>query len=208
MPCTAAHSMTDTTKNAKIALRTRMRGVLTDLDQASAHLASLRACERLTALDPFRSAQIVMLYMPLPMEVDLTTIALRCFQSGKTICVPRVDWEKRDMVPVEVTTFDDRMAPDAHGVRSPREGRPISPLLIDLIVVPGLAFDAAGRRIGRGGGYYDRFLARLRPDTFKVGLAFDEQIVDEVPVDDWDVNVDSVVTDRRVTRSNATRLRD
>jgi 5-formyltetrahydrofolate cyclo-ligase len=189
----------ESTKNAKRALRARMRALLLDMDDASRHLASVRACERLAGLEAFRNALVVMLYMPLETEVDLTSTALRCFQMGKTICVPRVDWDRRDMVPIEVTSFDARMDTDEHGVRAPRYGRPVSPLLIDLVVVPGLAFDVAGRRLGRGGGYYDRFLAKLRPDAVKVGLVFDEQIVDEAPIEAWDITVDCVVTDRRVT---------
>ncbi len=198
--------MTDETiTEAKRAMRARMRSLLLDMDDASRHAASIRACDRLAGLEAFRTALVVMLYMPLETEVDLTSSALRCFQMGKTICVPRVDWERKDMVPVEVTSFDDRMDTDEHGVRAPRYGRPVSPLLIDLVVVPGLAFDVAGHRLGRGGGYYDRFLSRMRPDATKVGLVFDEQIVDAVPTDPWDLTVDYVVTDRRVTAQAVNR---
>lgn len=200
--------MDDSVKNEKTSLRAKMRSMLLEIDDGSRHVASINACERLTALDSFRHALVVMLYMPLPTEVDLTSGALRCFQSGKTICVPRVDWARKDMIPVEVTSFDDRMDTDEHGIRAPRYGRPVSPLLIDLIVVPGLAFDAAGRRIGRGGGYYDRFLARLRQDCVKVGIAFDEQMVDQVPVDDWDINMDCVITDRRATHTKTAPVRE
>lgn len=192
--------MSETTKKAKAALRASMRGLLLEMTEETRHAASVRACERLTTLDAFRNAQVVMLYMPLETEVDLTSAALRCFQLGKTICVPRVDWQKRDILPVEITSFEDRMDVDEHGVRSPSQGRPVSPAIIDLIVVPGLAFDATGRRIGRGGGYYDRFLSHLRPDAVKIGLAFDQQMVDEVPVDPWDLNMNSIVTDRRATQ--------
>ena len=74
-------------------------------------------------------------------------------------------------------------------------------------MVPGLAFDAHGHRLGRGGGYYDRFLGRLRRTAATVGLGFDVQITDEVPVNDGDVSVDIVVTDRRVTHARGSRTR-
>ena len=172
------------------------------------HDGSVAACSRLTALEVFQHASVVMLYMPLTSEIDLTSIAIRCFQTGKTVCVPRVDWQRRDMEPMEVTSFDDHvMEVDEHGLRMPRSGAPVPPTLLDLVVVPGLAFSADGHRLGRGGGYYDRFLSRLRRTVTTIGLAFDVQITDEVPVDGGDVSVDIVVTDRRVTHARPTRAK-
>jgi len=159
-------------------------------------------------LEVFKHAAVVMLYMPLAMEVDLTPVALRCFQLGKTVCVPKVDWKRRDMAPVEATSFDDQvMDIDEHGLRAPRDGQVIVPGSIDLAVVPGLAFDTSGARLGRGGGYYDRFLSRLRRSAATVGLAYDAQIIEAVPADDRDFCVDIVVTDRRVTYGSRSRTR-
>ena len=153
-------------------------------------------------LEGFENAAVVMLYMPLADEVDLLPLALRCFQMGKTVCVPKVDWTRGEMEAVEVMSFDDHvMEVDEHGVRSPRDSRPVLVRTIDLVVVPGVAFDAQGNRLGRGGGFYDRFLKRLSPTATTVGLAFDQQIIDDVPVDDRDIRVDMVVTDRRLTVS-------
>ncbi|MHC5028978.1 MAG: 5-formyltetrahydrofolate cyclo-ligase, partial [Planctomycetota bacterium] len=153
-------------------------------------------------------ASVVMLFMPLAREVDTTSIAIRAFQLSKTVCVPRVDWKCKDMHPVEISTFDDHnMETDGHGIRTPCDGRLVVPSSIDLIVVPGLAFDARGHRLGRGGGFYDRFLPRLRRTATTVGLAFDEQMIDDVPVEDGDVAIDFVVTDRRNTRARSSRSR-
>jgi 5-formyltetrahydrofolate cyclo-ligase len=176
-----------------------MKQRLADLRDEDRHAASLRACGRLAGFDEFAAAQTVMMYMPLVTEVDVTSLALKCFQTGKTVCVPRVDWVKRSMEPVEAHSFDDHvMELDEHGIRTPRFGRVISSAMLDLVIVPGLAFDAQGHRLGRGGGYYDRFLSRLRPETSKVALVFDFQLVDRVPRIDHDVAVDIIVTDRRV----------
>ncbi len=200
--------MTDESRSSKSDLRSRMRARLEAMTPAQQHEASGAACQRLVNLEEFRHAQVVMLYMPLPNEVDVTPAALRCFQTGKTVCVPRVEWKRRDMAAVEVTSFDDRtMEVDGHGLRSPREGAPVPPELIDLVVVPGLAFDPRGFRLGRGGGYYDRFLRRLRRSATAVGLAFDLQVIDAVPADDRDVAVDMIVTDRRVARDTGSRAR-
>ncbi len=192
----------------KSDLRDRMRKVLADLGPESRHDASAAACVRLAALDAFRHASVVMLYMPLPTELDLTAAAIRCYRQGQTVCVPRVDWRRRDMVPVEISSFDDEvMEVDDHGLRMPRGGRPLVPHLIDLVIVPGLAFDTTGNRLGRGGGFYDRFLRRLRRSATTVGLAFDAQVVDTVPADDHDFGMDVVVTDRRVCQTGRSRTR-
>jgi len=157
------------------------------------------ACRRLCGLEVFERASVVMLYVPLPDEIDLTSVAIRCFQLGKTVCVPHVDWQREDMFPVEVTSFaDEHMHVDERGLRRPREGRPIPLTAIDVVIVPGLAFDVHGHRLGRGGGFYDRFLARLGRRTTLIGICCDQQIVDQVPLDDHDVPMDYVVTDRRI----------
>src|SRR5690606_20896203 len=140
--------------------------------------------------DCYTHAQTVMMYMSLPNEVDLTTLAMRCFQDGKTVCVPRVDWNRRDMVAVAIQTYDDRlMDVDEHGVRMPSEGALVMPAMIDVTVIPGLGFDPDGHRLGRGGGFYDRYLAKLARQVTKVAMAFDEQIVDSVPIEPHDVAV-------------------
>jgi 5-formyltetrahydrofolate cyclo-ligase len=192
--------MSDQINQTKAEIRTTMRaaiGAMTDQERA---VASLAACTRLFTLEAFGHAGIVMLYLPLAREVNVTPAVLRCFTRGQTVCVPKVDWHRKEMSPIEVTSLDDQvMDTDEHGVRSPRSGRQIQPGLIDVVIVPGLAYDPHGHRLGRGQGYYDRFLARLRPNATSIGLAFDQQIVESVPVDKLDRAVDIVVTDRRVT---------
>ncbi len=189
-------------------IRSRMRDALAAMDDGARHDASAAACSHLTSLDAFRHASVVMLYMPLANEIDLTSAAIRCFRTGKAVCVPRVNWKRQDMDPVEVSSFDDEvMDIDEHGLRMPRSGSPLLPTLIDLVVVPGLAFDPHGNRLGRGGGYYDRFLGRLRRSATTVGLAFDVQIIEVVPADERDMSVDIVVTDRRVTHAAGARSR-
>lgn len=190
-------SDTDSTTQKK-ALRKEITGMLRKINTEDRHDRSTIVCRRLTGLDAFRHASTVMLYMPLPTEVDVTAIALSCFQQGKTVCVPKVDWDRKDMCAVEVLRFDDsEMDIDEHGIRVPRDIRLTLPEMIDLVVVPGLAFDTKGNRLGRGGGFYDRYLGKLGKHTTKIAVAFDEQIVESVPTERGDLKVDQVVTDRR-----------
>jgi 5-formyltetrahydrofolate cyclo-ligase len=198
--------MTKDIRKAKADIRARVRKSLMDMSAEQLHTASESAGSRLMSLEGFQHAADVMLYMPLANEVDVTPVAVRCFREAKTVCVPKVDWDHRDMDPVEVTSLDDDVLDcDEHGVRSPRDCRPILPSIIELVVVPGLAFDPQGNRLGRGGGYYDRFLAKLKPNVTTVGLVFDQQIVDSVPSTKHDRAVDIIVTDRRVTMAKAAR---
>ncbi|MFK7960738.1 MAG: 5-formyltetrahydrofolate cyclo-ligase [Phycisphaerales bacterium] len=187
-------------REVKKRLRRTVRSRLADIDPQERRDASIAACRRLNAMPAVRGAGTVMLYMPLATEIDVLPAAVQCFQNGQTVCLPRVDWERRDMQPVEVRSFDDHaMETDPKSIRSPRDGRPVVPDAIDLIVVPALAYDVAGHRLGRGGGYYDRFMERLRPGVPRVGIVFDRQIVDEVPAEDHDIAVHTVVTERRLT---------
>jgi 5-formyltetrahydrofolate cyclo-ligase len=193
--------------SAKKQMRAAMRSVLEELSAEQRHAASVAACNRVMALEAFKHAGAVMLYLPMTNEIDVTGIAVRCFREGKTVCVPRVDWKRCDMLALEVDSLDDRVLEiDEHGVRTPRNGRPIPPSMIDLVLVPGLAFDQRGMRLGRGGGYYDRFLGRVKEHgATTIGIAFDQQIVDVVPVASHDLAVDKVITDRRVTCAKALR---
>jgi 5-formyltetrahydrofolate cyclo-ligase len=202
------NAMTDSLRDAKAELRQQMREHLQAMSEEDRRVASNAACARLVRREAFRHASTMMLYMSVTGEIDATPAAIRAYQLGRTVCVPRFDWDRGWTRVVEVTTFDDHyLETDEHGVRPPRGGRLIVPETVDLVVVPGLAFDARGHRLGRGDGYYDRFLARLPHTTTTIGLCFDSQIVDNVPVDETDRGVDLVVTDRRVTRAQPSRSR-
>jgi len=190
------------TTQQKKELRNRIRVKLAAMDAVERHEKSMSICQRLLNLDAFGSAQTVMMYMPLPEEVDVVPVALACFQQGKSVCVPRVNWKRKDMTPIEVQCLNDHgMDLDEHGIRTPRDGEMVLPEMIDMIIIPGLAYDASGNRLGRGAGYYDRFLARVPKRTSKIGVAFDLQIVDAVPMGERDVHVDFVITERRATKT-------
>jgi 5-formyltetrahydrofolate cyclo-ligase len=198
--------MADSAEQSKVAIRSQMRATLKALSPEQRHAASVAACARLIKLEAFEHAAVIMLYMPLANEIDVTHAAMRCFRLGKTVCVPKVDWDRCEMTAVEITSLDDRVLDcDEHGLRSPRLCSPVVPSVIDLVIVPALAYDPQGNRLGRGGGYYDRFLSKVRSNVTTVGLVFDQQIVDHVPVQPHDISVDIVVTDRRLTCAKAAR---
>ncbi|TVQ61049.1 MAG: 5-formyltetrahydrofolate cyclo-ligase [Phycisphaerales bacterium] len=185
----------------KEPLRETMRERLRALTEEDILRSSNAVARRVVASAFFESASTVMLYLPIPGEVDILGVALRAFQQGKTVCVPRMDWRKRRMTAVEIRTVNDGFEQRQHGVREPASGRPVPIEEIDLVLAPGLAFDAAGRRLGRGGGFYDRFLSQPRDRRSMrttCGVCFDIQIVDRTPTDEHDQTVDVVATDRRL----------
>ena len=188
--------------NTKPALRRQLREALAAMDDASRHAKSLAACGWIAGSPEFAGASVVMLYLSTPHEVDTASLALRCWQSGKSVVVPKVSWDQRRMLPVEITSLQTGLTTTGPGIREPDAGtgKPIPTDLIDLVIVPGLGFTPAGYRIGRGMGFYDRFLAQPEFVGVSCGLAFEEQIVPALPVLDHDVPLSMLATDRAIRR--------
>ncbi len=183
---------------AKDRVRRRMRSILGGIGPEARRAASAALCRRLEALEAWAEARCLLVFLPMAGEPDIEAAAEAAAAAGRRICVPRVDWDLRRMQPVAIGGFGEAVAdPDHPGLRSPPDGPAVDPAAIDLVLVPGLAFDAAGRRLGRGGGFYDRFLPGLRPDAARVGVAFDAQILPEVPADDHDVRMTLVLSEAR-----------
>jgi len=182
----------------KKQMRRTVRGCLLDMSSDVRRRKSQQACQRLIATSLFQDASTIMMYLSLYYEVDTTEAILHAWQCGKTIAVPRIFWKDRTMVPVQIDRLDGENALGVSGLRNPRSGPQVVLSQIDLIVVPGLAFDLQGNRLGHGGGYYDRFLADTSLQARRCGFAFSEQIVDRIPVTETDQGVDCFVTDAQL----------
>ncbi|HEV58543.1 MAG TPA: 5-formyltetrahydrofolate cyclo-ligase [Phycisphaerales bacterium] len=184
----------------KQTLRGRIKDRLEGLDsQVRAH-KSRRVCEHVIAAPEYERAGVVLVYLPIPGEVDLSAAILHAWQHGKTVAAPKVDWRQRHMTPVEIQSLDVGFDQSVSGLRNPRGGVPVPPADIDMVLVPGLAFDQSGGRLGRGGGFYDRFLATTGLNAPAFGVAFGEQMVEAVPMDPHDRFMDGVVTDEQFIR--------
>jgi 5-formyltetrahydrofolate cyclo-ligase len=190
--------MTDQT--IKSAIRKMLREGLAAISPEFRHQKSQSACSFLIHSPEFAAARVVMLYLSTPHEVDTAPLALRCWQEGKVVVVPKVSWDQRHMLPVEITSLTTGMTTTGPGVREPIAGKPIPLDMINLVVVPGLGFTPHGHRIGRGMGFYDRFLAQPNFSGLSCGLAFDEQIIQDIPVLDHDIPLGMLVTDRGIRR--------
>ena len=188
--------------STKPALRRQLREALAAMDDADRHAKSLSACALIAGSPEFAAASVVMLYLSTPHEVDTASLALRCWQAGKSVVVPKVSWDQRRMLPVEIASLQTGLTTTGPGIREPDAGtgKPIPTDLIDLVIVPGLGFTPAGFRIGRGMGFYDRFLAQPEFVGVSCGLSFEEQIVPALPVLDHDVPLSMLATDRGIRR--------
>ena len=187
--------------SSKAVIRKQLRDTLASMGEVDRHAKSAAACRLVAGSPEFDAARVVMLYLSTPTEVDTASLALKCWQQNKSVVVPKVSWDQRRMLPVEISSLKDAMTTTAGGVvREPVSGKPIPLDLIDLVVVPGLGFTPKGYRIGRGMGFYDRFLAQTEFVGLSCGLAFEEQIVADLPVLDHDMPLGMLVTDRGIRR--------
>jgi 5-formyltetrahydrofolate cyclo-ligase len=191
----------------KSLIRKMLRDRIAAISDEQRHLKSLAATSFLLKSPEFQSARVVMIYLSMPTEVDTASIALRAWQEEKTVVAPKVSWHQRRMLPVEITTLTSGITTTGPGVREPVTGKPVPVDFIDLVIVPGLGFTPTGYRIGRGMGFYDRFLAQPEFMGLSCGLAFDEQLVESLPVLDHDVPLGMLVTDRGIRRFSPNLIR-
>ncbi|MCW5776748.1 MAG: 5-formyltetrahydrofolate cyclo-ligase [Phycisphaeraceae bacterium] len=187
------------TAAAKASLRREMRERLHSLTPADTAAWSAALCERLLASHLLDRPGPVMLFAPLPGEVDLSTLAAALHADGRTVCLPRVGWQDGTLRPAVAGWPWDHLAQTRHALREPPDDAPaIPPAQLAAVIVPGLAFDELANRLGRGAGFYDRFLSHPGLAARKVGVGFDLQVVARVPTDALDVPLDAVATERRI----------
>ena len=190
--------MSDMTNKA--AVRRQLRQTLAALSEQDRHAKSVAACSLIAASAEFAAARVVMLFLSTPTEVDTAPLALKCWQAGKTVVAPKVSWDQRRMLPIEIVSLNTGMTITGPGVREPVGGKPMPVDFIDLVIVPGLGFSPTGYRIGRGMGFYDRFLAQSEFLGVSCGLAFEEQVVEQLPILDHDMPLSMLSTDRGIRR--------
>ncbi len=144
-------------------------------------------------------ANLILFYLSLPYEVQTEHLIRDVLRMGKRVAVPLVKKEKREIVPCELNNYDEELEDGPWGILQPKAGcKHVDIKEIDLVVVPGVAFDEKGHRLGFGAGFYDRFLKLFSSTTKTVSLSFEIQMVKEVPCLPHDVPVDYIITERQV----------
>ena len=185
-------------------LRLKLQECLLKIPPEQRREKSKKACQNLISTPQFQNASVVMMYLSLPHEVDISEAILHAWQLGKIVVVPKISWQQRHMIPVQINSLDTGFSTGVNGLRNPTTGMPMPLKEIDLVVTPALGFDREGNRLGRGGSYYDRFFANEQLKAQRCGLAFSEQLLaaGSIPVTEHDVPVNFLVTDEQVIYFN------
>ncbi len=189
-------------KRAKKRLRTEVLARRNALPPEERERLGALLLGRLFTLREVAEAGTVMAFLSFGSEVATDPIVERLHRDGRRVAVPVAGEREIEAVgftpgdPVSVTAF---------GVREPLSRDAIDPASIDVVLVPAVAFDRSGFRVGYGGGFYDRFLPRTGPDAFRIGICFSVQMVEEVPRGGMDVRVDAIVTDSGTLRFDRER---
>jgi 5-formyltetrahydrofolate cyclo-ligase len=188
--------MTPSIAEQKIALRQQYKTLGRSLipEQNAAASEDLRA--HLLSSSCWQKAQRILMFYPLPDEPDIAPLLESALRAGKTIALPRYNSSLGVYEAALIRNLTEDLIPGRFGVREPSPNCPALPLnQLDLTLVPGIAFDVSGRRLGRGKGFYDRLLPGTTGTT--LGLAFDWQESDALPAEPHDVELDGVLTPTR-----------
>jgi 5-formyltetrahydrofolate cyclo-ligase len=187
----------DEIRRKKEAIRKEIIKQLREQDPSLRVQRSRKVQQILLSSREFQDSKVVMAYVSLPTEVDTRQLIKETLENGKRLVVPCIDAVRQTIIASELSSIDD-LVEGSFGIHQPKDGpaKAISLEEIELIVVPGIAFDKKNMRLGRGKGYYDKFLANKGVSSSKIiGLAFKCQVVDSLPSDPHDVPVSRVITD-------------
>ncbi len=185
----------DPVADQKKALRSRIAAALRQMSPEDRRLRSARLAGELQADELFQKSRTVFCYVSMPEEFDTHGLIRRLLSEGRTVLVPRVLAAEGVLEARRLTRWEGSFVPGPFGILEPDPGvlPAADPAAIDCVIVPGLAFDREGYRLGRGKGYYDKFLSRLGRKAARIAPAFECQRVDRVPREPHDEKVDRVL---------------
>jgi 5-formyltetrahydrofolate cyclo-ligase len=184
--------MENTVLKTKSALRELVDRRLREMPPEEQATASARARALFSAQPLWQHAQSVLFFAPMPGELDVWPLLSDALASGKQVALPRYQRETKQYTACRITDPGADLCAGYFGIREPNARcLPVEPARVDLILVPGVAFDARGHRLGRGKGFYDRLLAAIAGT--RCGVAFEQQMVEEIPVEPHDAIMDYVL---------------
>jgi 5-formyltetrahydrofolate cyclo-ligase len=185
-------------KRAKRRIREEVRADRDALEGSERERASVSIAERVLALPEVEGALAVMAFWSFGSEVGTAPLIEGLHARGVRVALPRI--VEGDLEPVTYVPGDP-VTTTAFGACEPSAGRTLDPAVIDVVITPGIAFDLSGRRVGYGGGFYDRFFKRTDPGAVRVGIGFESQVVvGDLPGGHFDLGLDILVTQARVVR--------
>ncbi len=179
----------------KRILALRRAQSLSDIEKKSGDVR-----RKLSTFVPFCQAETILFYLAMKDEVQTEKIIEECLQKGKRVVAPLIDWQRKEILPSEIKDLTKDIEIGILEIPQPKNNlySPFSPANIDMVIVPGVAFNRKGNRLGFGGGFYDRFLGKLSDRIKLVALAFELQLVGNVPSQSHDIAADYIITERRI----------
>lgn len=197
-----SENRSSTIAERKASLRAHLKNLRRNFPELERLRANAALFARLMNLPEYRAASVIHTFVSWRDEVDTHAIIKASFAAGKRVAVPRVPPDKSQLEHYFISDFA-ALVPGTLGILEPSSGPGVQSIPanthVDVIFVPGLAFDRSGNRLGYGRAYYDQFLAGTM--ALKIGLAFALQIVEEVPVAPHDQRVDLIITEQEVIRT-------
>jgi len=189
-----------TNPEIKSLLRAHLRAALAKISPAVRAVESIDLCARLKAQMP--SAHTILFFAPLPDELDVWPLLEESLAAGKVVALPYFDPEKNTYSARRIKNAAADIVTGKFGVREPLSGCAEIPFAdFDLVLVPGMAFDLAGNRLGRGLGFYDRMLESV--SGIKCGVGYDFQLMEKIPTEPHDARVNFILTPTRCVRRKA-----
>ncbi|MBR6698183.1 MAG: 5-formyltetrahydrofolate cyclo-ligase [Lachnospiraceae bacterium] len=178
---------------AKKIIRSQIRQIKKTLSNQEIDSRSSKITESLLALDVYKNSKDVLVYVNYNQEVSTTDIIDDALKSGKNVYVPKIFENAMEFIRI---SSRNELLKGAYGILEPVTDEYQSPMT-GLMILPGMAFDKNMHRIGYGGGYYDRYLARQNT-LYKLALAYDFQVLDEIVYDEYDKTMDMIITDTKI----------
>lgn len=186
----------------KSSLRKRILEARDRLSPDEQRTKSVDIENRLFALPEVVSASTILFFASFRSEVQTHSMIRKALAAGKRVALPKV--KGKDLAFYEIKDFETDVVPGTWGILEPHEKNPITLDPIDLIIVPGVAFDERCNRLGYGAGFYDRVLSKYKLST--VAIAFEVQLVPDVPMSQQDVPVQKIVTEKRIITTKKNRI--
>lgn len=185
---------------SKIDLRRKIVALREGIAPAERTRRGQLITDRLLALLNYQTARSVLAYMSFGSEFNTDNFVRRVLRDGKILHLPKINKAERRLDLYMVSNLEQDLLPGVWGIREPNPARcpPSNLPSIDFVLVPGLVFDRSCNRLGYGAGFYDRLLPSLNQSVSKVAAAFDEQVLQAIPVEAHDVRLNAIVTDREI----------
>lgn len=190
----------DVMKQSKNYVRKLLLGRRNSLKPEEIKEKSRIIIEKLKGLNQFKNAGIILAYMYTRSEVVTGDLINEVIKDGRTACLPLVVEDQKRLDVFRIYNLETDVHAGNYGIYEPEPlpERRVELDELELVIVPGVGFDIRKNRIGYGRGYYDKLMENLRPDIVKIGLAYECQVVSELPVEKTDIKMDIIVTERRI----------